>query len=110
MSLEDPVESTDHNFVTDSPAFLPPATGEPSGPGVSWYRRGRFYVATMTRAANAGTIGNHEETQRLLEYADEQLWPLDQVTAEDLRDFIAGINRETEERVRGALHSAAGTR
>ncbi len=78
----------------DHIVWLPPVA--PDAPAVSWYRRGRHYAQCMSRAAAAEAADRHQEADRLHEYADSQLWPLNQATADQLRDFIAGINKELE--------------
>lgn len=97
------METPDRTTHTNATS-LKQAKTQPTGlRAQSWYQQGRDYASTMNLADAKAQAGAHEEARTLLTNADRQLWPLDRADGEALRDFIAGINRETEARVIDAL-------
>lgn len=66
---------------------------------MAFYRRGQKYARVMTAARAAAATGEADEGVAYLAAADELLAPLGETGARELRDFIAGVFREDENRV-----------
>lgn len=73
-----------------------------------WYRRGRHYVASLVSAAQAFGVGNQSAGVAAEDAADKQLWVLDEAAVGEVRDFVAGVHREAQARLREVAAGDSG--